>query len=330
MQTLHGTARVEAVDSCSYGRRAPHPIAAVLCFLLAGILVSPNFDGVAQTRGLGFGVLAAPCGTNTTTAGAPTTVNVSVTPTTGLDLTKFNCEGGDFRVLWSGVVNITETIYIGQGTTVHIIGDSSPNGASDTAPVTKGSNTTNSTNIGKVDDRSAMLSIPHGLTSAAVRVASSDISAADTESMSLGPIFYVDGGDLFLEKMAIRGGYVTHSTKYPTASGAGIHAKHSNVTVTSCEFEDNFAEFDGGGIFAHASTLTVISSAFRRCRAGFRPQAGGKAVEGGGGINVSVVSAGTAVLSPWSTFVYSIAPAPFSGTVLWHESHLGLGRILSA
>ncbi|CAN0426080.1 unnamed protein product, partial [Scytosiphon promiscuus] len=65
--------------------------------------------------------------------------------------------------------------------------------------------------------------------------------------MPFGPILFVDGGQLFLENMVIRGGYVINSTDFPTASGGGIYANQSNITVTSCVFEDNFAEFAGGG-----------------------------------------------------------------------------------
>ena len=105
-------------------------------------------------------------------------------------------------------------------------------------------------------------------------------------------MFFVDGGQLFLENMAVRGGFVVNSTHTPTVSGAGIHARYSNVTVTGCEFEDNFAEFSGGGIFGNFSTLVIVNSVFRRCRAGFKAIPGDDDVDGnGGGIGVSIESA---------------------------------------
>lgn len=65
----------------------------------------------------------------------------------------------------------------------------------------------------------------------------------------------------------------------------------SNVTVSSCVFEDNFAEKWGGGIFGQNSTVIVRDTIFRRCRAGFTPSAGDNDDENidgsGGGIAVS-------------------------------------------
>ncbi|CAB1103370.1 unnamed protein product [Ectocarpus sp. CCAP 1310/34] len=80
-----------------------------------------------------------------------------------------------------------------------------------------------------------------------------------------GPLFFVDGGQLFLDSLAVRGGYTSNSkgsftytastdaaddganstttsgvneTAIATVvtSGGGVHAIDSNVTVTGCEF----------------------------------------------------------------------------------------------
>lgn len=68
----------------------------------------------------------------------------------------------------------------------------------------------------------------------------------------------------------------------------GIYAWASNVTVTSCVFEDNFAGMWGGCIFGNYSTLVVRDTVFRRCRAGVIPEAGDEdVVARGGGIAVS-------------------------------------------
>ncbi|CAN0193292.1 unnamed protein product, partial [Ectocarpus sp. 8 AP-2014] len=84
-----------------------------------------------------------------------------------------------------------------------------------------------------------------------------------------GPLFFVDGGQLFLDSLAVRGGYTSNSTGSFTyaastdatadganstttsgvnqtaiatvvISGGGVHAIDSNVTVTGCEFEENY------------------------------------------------------------------------------------------
>ena len=135
------------------------------------------------------------------------------------------------------------------------------------------------------------------------------------------PIFFVDGGQLFLENLAVRGGYTanatdslvytytdepgdpgayngtlldggvasgTNSTSVVVVSGGAVHAVDSNVTVVGCEFEDNFAELWGGAIFANGSSLVVRGSVFRRCRAGEQSFAADEGIEGaGGGIGVS-------------------------------------------
>lgn len=325
--TLEGKTRVGAVDCCAYGRRVRHPIVAGMWFMVAGILVSLMFEDVARTRGIGFGVLAAPCGTGNTTASGRQPVRVSVTPTIGVNSTMFNCEGGDFEVSWSGVVTVRDTIYIGFGTTVNIMGQSSPMNTSDTAAIPEASCSINTTGHVGVHDPIATLSIPRGLTSAAVRDLPLNMSEPPNGSITFGPIFYVDGGELHLQNMAIRGGYVANSTNYPDASGGGIYAQRSNVTATWCEFEDNFAESEGGGIFANASTLVVIDSVFRRCRAGFRPEVGEEASGAGGGINVSMVSAVyTPSMAHWSTGDCNNRIFSFCRAVVRPEAQFALAR----
>ena len=196
----------------------------------------------------------------------------------------FNCEGGVFEVAWSGAVNISETIHIGKGTTVKIVGHGNPSDTSETVSDTGSSDTTgarrNSSSKDQLDVLTARLSIPRGLTSAAVRVGS---SAGSDKSSAFGSIYFVHGGQLFLENMAIRGGFDVSSNYSATISGGGIHAENSNLTVTRCEFKDDFAELGGGGIFGNWSTLVVVDSVFRNCRAGVRPAAGNVDVIGAGG-----------------------------------------------
>lgn len=322
---LHETPSLRVCHCRPYDRRVTrNSFRAGVFILFAAIIVSPTLEGVSRAMGVGSGVLAAPCVTgNTTTVdeeggrgGGAATFNVSVTPNTDLDLTSiFNCEGGQFQVAWSGAVNISGTIHIGLGTTVKIVGDSSSNiifatdSTSERDSNTTGGGGNDSTSNDPVDDLTAALAIPSGLTSAVVGVGSSKISADTDKTLSFGPIFYVEGGQLFLENMAIRGGFVANSTSGPTISGAGIHAVDSNLTATACEFEDNFAEFLGGGVFANRSNLVVVDSVFRRCRAGFHSKADDEDVEGaGGGIGVSGVSA---LFTPAMVVVVCCSHMPF-------------------
>lgn len=294
--------RIAASNCGAYDCRRQHPIAAGLWVCFAAILVSPMFDVVERMMGVGSAVFAAPCMTGNTTDGergeGAASVNVFVTPATGLNLTMFNCEGGRFDVFWSGVVNVTETIQIGRGTKVNIKGDSDRSNHSDTAyKAESGSSTTGaggntSTGHDGVNELTTILSTPRGLTSAAVRTGPPVTSGDFKESTSFGPIFFVDGGELLIENMAIRGGLTTNSSDNPTDCGAGIHAHNSKVTAASCEFEDNIAESAGGGVFGNDSTIVMINSVFRRCEAGSQGEAGDEDVIGaGGGISVSPVSA---------------------------------------
>ncbi|CAN0008375.1 unnamed protein product, partial [Scytosiphon promiscuus] len=89
--------------------------------------------------------------------------------------------------------------------------------------------------------------------------------AGSEASSTTGPIFFVDGGSLHLENLAVRDGSTSNSSDgnvtQIVVSGGGVHAVDANVTVTGCEFEDNFAELWGGGIFANRSSLVVRGSA---------------------------------------------------------------------
>ncbi len=221
-----------------------------------------------------------------------------VTPESVLDLANiFACEGGEFQVSWSGVVTVPETIYIGRGTTVWVVGSNASGNSSD------------SDQQGWVEGLSTRLPpLPNNLPDAAVRTASEleqQDMAANTSTTgavaSPGPIFFVDGGQLYLEGVAVRGGSTTASSADSSiasdeavVSGGGVHAIDANVTVIGCEFEDNFAEYLGGGIFTNRSTLVVVGSVFRGCSADVVPSPEEIADEefdtdgAGGGIGVSL------------------------------------------
>ncbi len=242
---------------------------------------------------------------------ATTAEHIFVSPNSGLDLTSlFSCEGGEFDVFWSGVVNVPGTIYIGRGTTVRIFGELPADGNG-----TNGS--AKDIDQRRVEALSTRLPpLPNNLTSAAVSTAShhqTNQSTTTTTSSAggegalapagaAGPIFFIDGGQLFLERLAVRGGVATNYTEASSSDGSGngggssgseavtcgggVHAVDANVTVAGCEFEDNFSEYLGGGIFTNRSTLVVTASVFRRCQAGVQSFPGDDAFGAGGGVGV--------------------------------------------
>lgn len=249
---------------------------------------------------------------------ATTADQIFVSPDSGLDLTRvFACEGGEFDVFWSGVVNVPGTIYIGSGTTVRIFGELPADGNG-----TNGSNSNSSANVNdqhqqRVEALSTRLPpLPNNLTSAAASTASQHQNNQSTTTIAIsgreagnpapagaaGPIFFVDGGQLFLERLAVRGGIAANYSEATSSDGSGngdgssgreaftcgggVHAVDANVTVAGCEFEDNFSEYLGGGIFTNRSTLVVTASVFRRCQAGEQSFPGEDALGAGGGIGV--------------------------------------------
>ncbi len=217
-------------------------------------------------------------------------------------------------MLWSGVVAVPETIYIGRGTTVWVVGSNSSGNSSFAS-----SGADSSQQGGDLEALSTALPpLPSGLTAAAVGPAAS-AEDAGTPAAQPGPVFYVDGGQLFLQGLAVRGGYAagdstssgsstssSNSTSTITStitststststggdsvvSGGGVSAIDANVTVTGCEFEDNFADYLGGGIFANRSSVVVVGSVFRRCQADVVPSPEVDDADGaGGGIGVSL------------------------------------------
>lgn len=153
---------------------------------------------------------------------------------------------------WSGIVNLTETIRVGSGTTVSIVGDYE-NGLVATS--------------GDTSSGAAVV----GMTGA-----------------PFGPIFYSSGSTMSLTNLAIRNGNATSSVGTGISSGGGVYAMNSNITVSGCAFEDNFAQDYGGGIRVNQSTLVVVDTVFKHCSAGDVPETGDENADGsGGGISVS-------------------------------------------
>lgn len=215
---------------------------------------------------------AAPCNQTST---------LIVEPGSGVNLEAvFNCEGGDFEVFWSGEVSVPGTIYIGTGTTVKIYGDSAAIAASGNRGLAVSSKESSSSGSGnsstssdqhaqRLEELSSGMSLP------------TDISAAAVGSGdSGGPLFQVNGGQIFLNSLAVRNGSADE--------GGGVHATSSNVTILDCVFENNFASDEGGGVYANLSVLTVANSTFRGNSAGFEPLPGDDDADGaGGGIAVN-------------------------------------------
>ena len=265
------------------------PIWSGFLLFVAAILTAPSarsvFDNTQWAEGsggLGIGVLAEPCE-------GPQNITVSKIEPNISSL--FACEGGEFNVSWSGVIQVSSTITIGRWTTVRIFGESPKHSSSSvsssmTLASTSASNTDGiSLNGSSGRDSSSSgygLNVPQELTSAVVRANMSD---------PFGPIFSVLDGELHLESVAIRGGNATtYSTSKAITKGGGVYAYNSNVSIFGCIFEENFAESHGGGIQTNWSTLIVTDSVFRGNHAGFQSIVDEKDADGdGGGLGVSAL-----------------------------------------
>lgn len=171
------------------------------------------------------------------------TVNVS---------SAFDCDNGIFDVHWLGVVSVSESIVLGNDTTVFIKGnyDNGLRGDGD--------------GITETDD------------------ASSNGSAVIASGSAFGPIFVVIDSSLSLEGIAVRNGSASGGASIYDMGG-GVYAKDANIVATDCEFENNFGEGGGGGMNVVQSTLSVTDTVFRGCSAGLVPDAGADDVEGAGG-----------------------------------------------
>lgn len=261
-----------------------YPAKTGLFLLVVSVLLAPMMTVLPWSWGTSTGVSAAPCSSGDTSTTAAQ--NVSVTPNTPLDLTTaFYCEGGDFEVHWSGEVHLTGTIVIGSGTTVRISGECN-----------SGASNSSSTFDEVISNLTTGLALPLNLTSAAVGVAPPNITVSTDKEASFEPMFFVDHGNLILEDLIVRGGFTVHADEEVDMigdierSGGGIFAVNSSVSVTRCEFNDNYAQHLGGGIFVNASTLHVIDSMFKFCKAGYVANIEEPYIAGeGGGINVSTI-----------------------------------------
>lgn len=223
------------------------------------VLVSCLATTVLYHRGWGVA--------NAVACKATTETSITVSPSSDpLEVSShFDCEGGDFNVIWSGVVNVQASIKIGKGTTVSISGD----------------------HVSDVTAADASSSFP--------AVKNSTASSAVVGSNNVGPIFLVQEGTLNLAGIVVREGIASTYTSGLNISGGGVAAMNATVTVTNCMFEDNFAEWTGGAIFANWSTVEVRDTIFRTCNAGEVPVAGQvESPEGaGGGIGVSFPRCGS-------------------------------------
>ena len=318
--TRHPRSSVK-VFSCSAGSSRPvparslrlqrNPVGSVLVLLAATILAVPSArPWVGGKIGWGIGAQAQqtqPCAAVSSSSVSGELQQLTVSNDTVNLSTVFACEGGEFNVSWSGVVEVYSTIKIGSGTTVRIFG-SSISGSNSSSYSSYYSNSSSSSGVDlgfELERLSSDLNLPQGLTSEAVGVFS---------TVPFGPIFLVDGGELHLESIVVRGGNATNSTANAIMSGGGVNAINSNVSVSGCVFEDNFAEFLGGGIHASLSTLTVKDSVFRGDHAGFRSDAGDEDVNGaGGGIAVREGSFNrnknmpTLFISSLPLYIYTVA-----------------------
>lgn len=259
-------------------RGTPSYLNAGVILLFATILAGPMTTVPSKRPWVAIGVFAEPCVPNNDTSsdiGGETVVKHVAVSDASEDLAHmFDCEDGVFEVDWSGTVDVTDTIVIGAGTTVTIVGTPA-------SSVTEGSTSESGSNVSggeELEELTSGLLLPHGLTSAAVGCYTSEITAHDEDDL-MKPMFSVREGQLFLEDLMVRGGFAE--------SGAGIYAKESNVSIVRCQFVDSFAKVSGGAIYMEASVLDVANSSFSGCRAGFSSFSDDDDVEGkGGGIHV--------------------------------------------
>lgn len=274
---------------CSSSRFHRHNIGAGLQLLALAILTAPAVSSVLRqlllgagdgARSVGVGVHAAPCENKNA---QQINITSELLLSSSLDLSAvFNCSDGEFEVSWSGVVNVSSTINVGQGTKVTIVGTSDS-----TATTPTSSNSSSDNEELEELSRKIGLVLPENLTAAVVGVRPPNPAIEDAK-LSFGSIFYVDRGELILVNMTVRDGFMADANGTLIVKGGGIHAIDSNVTVTGCEFEDNFATSLGGGIFALNSIVVAVGSVFRRCAAGFQSKGGDPPITGaGGGISVS-------------------------------------------
>ena len=265
------------------------PIWSGFSLFVAAVLTVPSARSVVYstqwTEGAGGNEIGAPAelceGPQQITVSSHIEPNIS---------SMFACEGGEFNVSWSGVIQVSSTITIGRWTTVRIFGES-PKHSSSSVSSTMALASTSARNISEISLSGSSgsysgsndygLNVPQVLTSAVVRANISD---------SFGPIFSVLDGELHLESVIRGGSATTHSATNAIAMGGGFYANSSTVSISGCVFEENFAELHGGRIHANWSTLIVKDSVFRGNHAGFQSFAGDEDVDGdGGGIGVSAL-----------------------------------------
>lgn len=263
-----------------FNPRQHNPTQSSLLLLIFAFLTAPSLWSVFHAmdeRGSGFsiGVRAAEC--------SQSGVSYENVINESFNYTMFDCENGEFNVSWHGVVSISRPIYIGQGTIVRIFGTNDTDSGDITSTSVSDSRSSSSTGVDlefELERLSSNLNLPQNLTSVAL--------GAFGQSGSLGSIFVVDGGELYLESMTIRGGYSANSSENSIVTGGGIDAFNATISATGCVFEDNFASYIGGGIHANWSTLIFKDTIFRRNRAGEESEAGDdNADSDGGGIAVS-------------------------------------------
>lgn len=238
--------------------RSKTAAAVAAAFLLPGL-----FGGNGGGRGAGWagcvgGAEGAACDDSGSDGSGVIRLNVSALQGTANLTSAFDCEGGEFEVTWSGSVTIWDTIRIGYGTTVSIRGDYD-NGL---PPRGAGADGAGSDQVSG-----------DGLTGGSAIVAGEPF----------GPMLLVEGASLYLENMALRDGNVSNATSPGIVSGGGLHLLDADVTVVGCEFEDVFAQYWGGGIFANRSRLVVLDTVFRRCSAGEELEGVVEEADGAGG-----------------------------------------------
>ena len=270
--------------NCARPRGFASPLKAGLFLLFGAILTRPMATVLSRASGVGVGVFAKRCFSETSTSTSTPEEHakiLNVNASTVHLLNELNCEGGRFEVTWTGVVDVTDSIVVGSGTEVRITGQGLSTTAEDATTSTFIDSTNGTGQNGLLKELTRHLHLPHGLEAAAVGMVPEYM--ADTRTATaFGPIFDVQtGGTLDLQRMIVRGGLVA-GNKYHGWAGI-FAAKESNVSITQCEFSDTFAEHNGGGIYVKKSVLKVTDSRFTRCWAGLQSQDDDDDPDGKGG-----------------------------------------------
>lgn len=189
-----------------------------------------------------------------------------------------NCSGGSFDVTWIGSVTVTETIHVGEGTTLNVTGSSDGMSAADGASQTSQFSLEGGGVLHLSD-----LTLANGLAGAGS--AGGALLAADA-TVTLTRCTFVDnaaevGGAIVVARSELVAKDVAFVRNVALDGGAIFDNDGSQMTLDNCTFLENTSEF-GGAIFLSGSELVANDVSFVRSAA----QVSGGAIYGYGGSQI--------------------------------------------